>query len=79
MMTRIRAILKALFYGIMPYWTYESVRHYECSYFTHLVINIRYAWRWITYSEDESDRDFELKTNNNGKEAGNNGVDSKIH
>jgi hypothetical protein len=69
-MIRIRAILKALYFGLMPYWVYEKVRHYECSYFRHLVINIRYAFRWVTYSEDESDRQFELKTNNNGKEAG---------
>lgn len=64
-MIRTRAILKALYFGIMPYWVYENVRHYECSYWQHLVINIKYAWRWITYSEDESDREFELKTNNN--------------
>lgn len=65
-MVRIRAILNCFFFGIMPWWVYEKNRHYQCSYLQHLCINIQYAWRWITYREDESDRDFEAEVNKNG-------------
>jgi len=69
MKVRMRAIAHAIYFGVMPYWVYEQVKHYDCSYLQHLAINVRYAWRWITYQEDESDREFELKTNKNGREA----------
>ncbi|MGN6416161.1 MAG: hypothetical protein ACTHMC_01625 [Pseudobacter sp.] len=64
-MIRIKAILYALYFGIMPYWMYEKERHYRCSWYAHLVINLQYAYRWITFRETHSDRKFERKTNNN--------------
>jgi hypothetical protein len=60
---RPKAILKALYHGILPYWFYEKERHYGCSYWQHLWINIQYAFRWATFREYESDIEFE-KTNN---------------
>lgn len=60
---RIKAILSALYHGIMPYWVYEKQKHYECSYLRHLWINIQYAFRWATFRELESDREFEKDAN----------------
>lgn len=62
-MMRARAILSCLYYGLMPWWVYERHRHYTCSWWAHLVINAKYAWRWITFREDEEDRTFERETN----------------
>jgi hypothetical protein len=64
-MVRLKAILNCLRFGVLPWWAYEKKRHYDCSYFEHLLINIRYAWRWVTYQDDESDRDFESEVNKN--------------
>jgi hypothetical protein len=61
---RFRAIYNALHHGILPYWCYEKQRHYECSYWQHLWINIQYAFRWATFREFESDIEFEKQTNN---------------
>lgn len=60
---RIRTVYKALYHGIFPYWCYEKTKHYDCSYLTHLWINLTYAWRWLTFNEDESDIQFENETN----------------
>lgn len=60
---RLRAIYGALKYGILPWWMYERVKHYECSYWQHLRINLRYALRWALFKEDKSDVEFEIKTN----------------
>lgn len=60
---RIRAIYKALYHGIMPYWIYEKEKHYSCTYLQHLLINITYALRWLMLQEDEQDINFELNTN----------------
>lgn len=65
--TRLRAILNAVYFGVLPYWVYENVKHYRCSYFEHLLINIQYALRWATFKEDESDREFEFQINKKGK------------
>jgi hypothetical protein len=60
---RIRAVYKSLYHGILPHWMYEKQRHYNCSYLYHLWINIKYALRWMTFKEDQSDIDFEIKIN----------------
>lgn len=60
---RKKAIYKALYHGILPYWCYEDVKHYDCSYWQHFIINLKYAWRWVTFKEDESDVEFERHTN----------------
>jgi hypothetical protein len=62
---RIKAIYYAIKFGLLPYWLYEAERHYECSYFQHLCVNLNYAWRWITFHENISDLDFEKETNGN--------------
>jgi hypothetical protein len=64
---RLLAIFNCIYFGILPSWVYEKVKHYDCSYIQHLVINLRYAWRWITFTEDQSDWEFELNTNKNSK------------
>jgi hypothetical protein len=60
---RIRAIIYALWFGLLPWQLYEKKKHYECSYLHHLWINIKYATRWLFYKETESDHEFELKVN----------------
>lgn len=57
---RAKAILKALFYGIAPWWMYERKCHYECSYSEHLTMNLKMAYRWATKNEREDDVEFEL-------------------
>lgn len=60
---RLKAIYKSIYHGLMPYWVYEGQKHYECSYLQHLWINIKYAFRWATFREDESDIEFEKEIN----------------
>lgn len=64
-MVRLRAILYCLKFGLLPWWAYEATRHYNCSYWQHLLINAGYAWRWLSFQEDASDWQFEAETNNN--------------
>jgi len=64
-MVRLRAIFYCLKFGLLPWWAYEKARHYECSYWQHLLINAEYAWVWLTFREDASDRAFEAETNQN--------------
>lgn len=45
-----KAILCALWYGILPWCLYERECHYEgWTYRQHLCHNLRYAWGWLTY------------------------------
>jgi hypothetical protein len=60
---RVKAIWNAFKHGILPWWCYESHKHYKGNYWAHLWLNIKYAWRWATFREFESDIDFENKTN----------------
>lgn len=60
---RMRAIFCALYFGILPYWCYEKTRHYQCSYWQHLMINLKYAWRWLSFTETAKDIEFEKRTN----------------
>ena len=66
---RTRAVLKALYHGLLPYWCYEKVRHYECSYLQHLVVNLKYAFRWIIGKQQFGDIRFELTINKDGDAA----------
>lgn len=61
----IRAVFYSIKYGLLPYCMYESVKHYECSYWQHLKMNMQYAARWISGDVDESDYEFERETNKN--------------
>lgn len=60
---RIRAIYYCLKFGVLPWWCYERRRHYTCSYLDHLALNLRYAWRWITFQETAEDITFERQVN----------------
>jgi hypothetical protein len=62
---RTKAILNALWYGIMPSWVYEDSPHYapDWGYRQHLQANLCVAWRWLTWREDEDDREFERLVN----------------
>lgn len=62
---RLKAIYYSIKHGLLPYWMYEKKKHYNCSYLSHLWINIKYAWRWITFREYQSDIDFEKHINSN--------------
>lgn len=60
---RARAIFCALLYGLLPSRCYEAIPHYDCGYWAHLGVNLRYAARWATWREDEGDRAFERSVN----------------
>ncbi len=60
---RAGAIIACLYYGLLPWWCYERRRHYSCSYWRHLWINLALAWRWATCRQTYSDMRFELETN----------------
>lgn len=59
---RFQAIRRALWYGLLPSRFYESEPHYDCSYWSHLWMNLKYAFVWVTWRETEEDRDFETVT-----------------
>lgn len=63
MKQRLKAIACCLKFGLLPWWAYEKAPHYNCSYWQHLLINMGYASRWLTFQEDETDRQFEDETN----------------
>jgi hypothetical protein len=60
---RRRAIYCALKYGLLPSRFYEKERHYACSYWAHLWMNLGVALRWLTGFETTDDIDFELEAN----------------
>src|SRR3712207_1185212 len=60
---RLRAILLALWFSVRPSRMYEKTPHYDCTYWQHLYINLCYVYRWATFTETQSDRDFEKKAN----------------
>lgn len=62
-MMRLKAIYKAFYHGLLPWWMYEREKHYRGSYGRHLLINLKYAFRWATFRELDSDIEFELTVN----------------
>jgi hypothetical protein len=62
---RFKAIYSAIKHGCLPWWMYEREKHYKGSYWSHLWLNIKYAWRWIIFREFESDIEFEKQINMN--------------
>lgn len=60
---RVKVIYNSIKHGLLPWQLYEKEKHYNCSYWQHLWINIQYSWRWITFKELQSDIDFETKNN----------------
>jgi hypothetical protein len=55
---RSREIFKALFFGIAPSRIYERERHYDCSYWAHMMANLALAWRWLRHRETADDVEF---------------------
>lgn len=63
-MMRARAIVCALWFGLLPWWIYEERCHFRpWGYWRHLAHNLGYAWRWVTLRETVGDTRFELQTN----------------
>ena len=62
---RTKAILNSFKHGLLPWRYYEEEKHYKGSYWRHLLINVRYGLRWLTFRELESDIEFEKQTNMN--------------
>lgn len=60
---RFKAIAKSLKYGLLPSRLYEPQRHYSCSYWVHLRMNLAYAWVWLTFQETAQDIEFERQIN----------------
>lgn len=60
---RRRAIWRALRFGLMPWWLYESEKHHEGSWLHHSAVNVYYAARWAFGCETAEDRKFERETN----------------
>jgi hypothetical protein len=61
---RFRAMVCALWYGVLPWWLYERRCHYPgMTYGQHLCLNLRYANAWATWRESASDYLFELEVN----------------
>lgn len=52
---RLLAIWNCAWYGVRPWWMYESVKHYRGTYLDHLRANVRYAWSFITSNDDEAE------------------------
>jgi hypothetical protein len=42
-MKKVKEILQCFLYGALPYWCYEKKRHYGCSWYEHLKINLNYG------------------------------------
>jgi len=60
---RLRAILCALWFGIIPWWVYEEERHYPEPYLEHLWLNLVYAAHWALGRQTLGDVRFELENN----------------
>ena len=60
---RARAVWCAIWFGVMPWWVYEDVPHYDCGYLPHLRLNLGYAWMWLRGCETDEDREFERTVN----------------
>ncbi len=46
--SKLTQVLDCLKYGILPWRCYEDVKHYDCTYWQHMRINLCEAWRIIT-------------------------------
>lgn len=60
---RLRAIRRALWFGLIPWWMYEDVKHHEGGWLRHASINVYYASRWILGRETDEDHEFERLVN----------------
>lgn len=68
---RFRAIVCALWYGVLPWWLYERECHYsDMGYCAHLRLNLDYALKWMQGKQTYSDVRFERTVNRRGNNAG---------
>jgi hypothetical protein len=50
----------------MPWQLYESERHYEYNYWSHLKLNWKMVWMWLTnWQMDTEEIEFEHEVNPN--------------
>jgi hypothetical protein len=62
--TRIRAIFCCIWFGTMPWQLYENEKHYEYDYWSHLKLNWRMLWVWLTsWKLDAEELEFEHEVN----------------
>ena len=62
--TRTRAIFCCIWFGTMPWQLYESEKHYEYDYYSHLKLNWGSAWMWLTSRKiDKEELEFEHEVN----------------
>ena len=62
--TRTRAIYCCIWFGTMPWQLYESEKHYEYDYYSHLKLNWGSAWMWLTSRKiDKEELEFEHEGN----------------
>ena len=62
--TRTRAIFCCIWFGTMPWQLYESEKHYEYDYYSHLKLNLGSAWMWLTSRKiDKEELEFEHEVN----------------
>ena len=62
--TRARAIFCCIWFGTMPWQLYESKKHYEYDYWSHLKLNWRMVWVWLTSRKlDVEELKFEQDVN----------------
>lgn len=40
--TKFSEIVKCIWFAILPFWFYESKKHYDCTYWQHLKMNLNY-------------------------------------
>lgn len=61
---RIRALVAAAWFGIMPWQIYESSCHFpEMTYWQHLKLNAETVLMLLLFKETEEDIAFERNTN----------------
>ena len=62
--TRARAIFCCIWFGTMPWRLYESKKHYEYNYWSHVKLNWGMVWVWLTSRKvDTEEIEFEQKVN----------------
>ena len=50
----------------MPWQLYESKKHYEYDYYSHLILNYKMVWKWLTtWKIDAEELEFEQDANPN--------------
>ena len=62
--TRARAIFCCIWFGTMPWRLYESKKHYEYNYWSHVKLNWGMVWVWLTSRKvDTEEIGFEQEVN----------------